>query len=367
MPVRHVVVAGAGIAGLACALACARAGAQVDLLEARTQQVATPAHLDVVPNMLRDLAGLGMAQDCARRGFAYNGLDVVDEHGQRAFEVPTPRLAGTQLPCAVGMAYDVFMDILRTHAQAAGAAIHAGLRVDAVDAHAASVSTADGRRFAGDLVVLAAGAHSPLVSQLFGAARREAATQSWWHALVPRPEGLDRSTWMAGGPGRRLLLVPVDMARAGIAVVRTQAASQGTDGDALRQTLAGWGELPRRLASLIQPGTPAMVRPASIALLQGPWYRGAVVCAGACANALPPMFGQAAAQALEDAAVLGELVAARLDRPALLDSYMHRRGERALRVHSLLERAARWAAQPEPATDLPGLSHELGAVLAVPA
>lgn len=367
MTVHRVVVVGAGIAGLACALACARAGASVEILEARTRPAATPAHLDLVPNLLRDLARLGIAEECVRRGFAYNGLAVVNEHGDQGFEIPTPRLAGSHLPCAAGIAYDEALDVLTTHAQTAGAVIHAGRRVTTVDPATGHVSTADGDRLEADLVVLATGADSPLAAQLFGSVSRKAIVHWWWHALLPRPEGLDRATWMAGAPGRRLLLVPIDMSRAGIAVIRTQAVGAGTDGAALRETLAGWGGLPQRLAALISPQTPTALHPASVALLEPPWYQEAVVGVGACVHAPPPPFGQAAAQALEDAVVLGELVGARLARPSLLEQYMARRGERARRVHSLLERAARWVAQPEPAMDLMALSRELGSILAVPA
>ena len=96
-----VVVVGAGVAGLSCALACARTGARVTVLEARTAPVAVPAHIDIVPNLLRDLARLGVAQDCVQRGFAYSGLAVVDEHGDEGFRLPTESLAGPQLPPAV--------------------------------------------------------------------------------------------------------------------------------------------------------------------------------------------------------------------------------------------------------------------------
>lgn len=368
MPVRRIVVVGAGIAGLACALACARAGASVEVLEARALPTTTPAHLDIVPSLLRDFARLGVADACVRRGFAYHGLAVVDERGQPGFELPTPRLAGSHLPCAVGIAYDEALGILKAHAQSAGVVMHAGSRIAHVDADAGLVTNADGGQWQADLVVLATGAQSPLVEQVFGPSRRLAdGTLPWWHALLPRPEGLERSTWMAGSAGRRLLLVPVDMSRAGIAVVRGDAAGQGSDGAALRATLARWGELPRRLSALITPETPTAVRTASVSVLETPWYRGSVVCVGACAHALPPQFGQAAAQAVEDAAVLGELVAAGLERAPLLERYMDRRGERAGRVQALLERAARWVTRPEPATDLMALSNELGSILAVPA
>lgn len=366
-PVNRVIVVGAGIAGLTCALACARGGASVEVVEARDAGGATPAHLDIVPNLLRDLARLGVAQECVRRGFAYNGLAVVDEDGNPGFEIPTPRLASGHLPCAAGIAYDELLDVLRGSAGLAGAVIRTGQRAESVDAGSGDVTLTDGSRMQGDLVVLATGANSPLAGHVFGPMWRGTSTQSWWHALLPRPPGLDKTTWMAGAPGHRLLLVPVDMARAGVAVVRTPCVATATDGSALRKLLAGWGRLPRRLAELMQPDTPTAIRPSGTALLDPPWYRGAVVCVGACANALPPPFGQAAAQSVEDAIVLGDLVASRLDRASLLERYMARRGERARRVHVLLERASRWMTQPEPSTDLVALSRELGSIVAVPA
>lgn len=368
MAALRIVIVGAGIAGLACALACARAGAAapITVLEAQAAPLRVPAHLDVVPNLLRDLARLGVATDCLRLGFAYNGAAVVDEQGERAFGIPTPRLAGERLPPALGMAYDDLLDILAGHAAAAGAHIGYGRRVQAIDAATGRLTLGDGATLAADLVVLATGAASPLAGALFGVARPGAA-QAWWHALLPRPSGLDCSTWMAGGPGRKLQLVPIGMERAGLAVVRPLPVRGDSDATALARTLGAWGALPRRLAALLPSDAPTVVRVAGGSLLAGPWHRGAVLCVGACAHAVAPAFGQAAAQAVEDALVLGELVADGLPRERLLDRFMQRRGERAQRVHALAERAARWTAHPEPATDLVALADELGALLAASA
>ena len=55
----HVGVVGAGLAGLAAALAAATAGLHVDVFEAAPVLFEPQAHIDVVPNLLRDL---GVAQ-----------------------------------------------------------------------------------------------------------------------------------------------------------------------------------------------------------------------------------------------------------------------------------------------------------------
>src|SRR4051794_9690776 len=78
---RAVAVIGGGLAGLACALAAARAGAEVDLFEARPVLDGLPAHVDVVPSMMRDLAQLGVGDACVRAGFAYRRTSAIGQHG----------------------------------------------------------------------------------------------------------------------------------------------------------------------------------------------------------------------------------------------------------------------------------------------
>ncbi|MBL8303508.1 MAG: NAD(P)-binding protein, partial [Ideonella sp.] len=60
----RVGIVGAGLGGLAAALAAVRAGAQVDVFEALAEPPALPVPIDVVPNLLRDLATLGLGEAC---------------------------------------------------------------------------------------------------------------------------------------------------------------------------------------------------------------------------------------------------------------------------------------------------------------
>ena len=367
MTLRHVVVVGAGVAGLACALACARSGARVEVLEALSGARHVPAHIDLVPSLLRDLARLGVAEACVQRGFAYSGVAVVDEHGDEAFHVPTQRLAGHQLPPAAGIALDELLDVLATAAAQSGATLRRGWTVRAVEADRGRVLGDNGQVFDADMVVLAAGAESPLVTSLFGPVQPGALRHDWWHVLVPRPAWLDRATWMAGSVGRRLFLVPVGIARAGVAVVGAAPREGPADGGALARVLQSWGALPRRVAALIEPSAPTAVRLVTSALREAPWYRGVVLCVGAAAHAVAPPFGQSAAQALEDAVVIGELLRGDHGPAVLLQRYSERRVARARRLHELTERAARWVARPEPATDLLQLAGEIDALVAQPA
>lgn len=365
--VRRVIVIGAGIAGLACAISCARAGVQVEVLESALSVPVSPAHVDVVPHVLRDLARLGVAQACVQRGFAYSGLSIVDEHGDEGFRVPMQTLAGRQLPPAVGIALADLLNVLEGVAVESGVVLRRGCTVSAIDAGHGRVVCEDGREWAADLIVVAVGAESPLVDALLGPVSPGAQRHAWWHASVPRPPWLDRPTWMAGSAGRRLLLVPVSVSRASVAVAGADEAGEPADGQGLTRLLKSWGALPRRLAEAIDPAVPAVVRHVTSRLREVPWHRGAALCVGSCAHAIAPPFAQSAAQALEDAVVLGELMAARLERPALLQRFTERRRERVRRLHDLTERAARWLLRPEPMTDLLQLAREIDRLVATPA
>jgi 2-polyprenyl-6-methoxyphenol hydroxylase-like FAD-dependent oxidoreductase len=139
------------------------------------------------------------------------------------------------------------------------------------------------------------------------------------------------------------------------------------DGQGLTRLLKSWGSLPRRLAEVIDPLAPAVVHRFTSQLRDAPWHRGAALCVGSCTHAIAPPFAQSAAQALEDAIVLGELVAAGLERPALLQQFTERRRERVRRLHDLTETAARWMLRPEPTTDLLQLASEIDRLVATPA
>ncbi len=369
--VRRVGIVGAGLAGLATAIAASAAGAQVDVFDSGVNLTRVPAHIDVVPNMIRDLATLGVGEACTRRGFAYHGTLVVELSGRSSFEIPTPRLAGPRLPAALGMVYADLLGVLHEAAVRQGARVHWQSRIERADVHGAigRLITARGEAWSGDLVVLAGasrvdGVDLPLAEQ------GHRLPQRWEHVLLPRQPGIDRSTWVIG-PGRsKALIVPVGTTRAGIALLRdepSQGAGAPSTPAELRATLSAAGGMLAKLGGLLDDDSVMVARPVRAGLLPGAWHSGAALRIGSSAHVLPPHFGQAAAQSVEDATVLGELLRADIDRAELLARFMARRADRAAGVHAIALQAARWDLNPEPSTDLLALARRLAPIVRRPA
>jgi 2-polyprenyl-6-methoxyphenol hydroxylase-like FAD-dependent oxidoreductase len=376
----RVAVVGAGIAGLACALGAAQAGAVVDVFDAAPAPVRIAAHLVVVPNLLRDLVGLGLGDACTRTGFPYRSAVVLDGLARPQFEISAERMAGPRYPANIGLTHAGLVDLLHDAATQAAVRWHWHSAVQAHDLRWSGdrVGFADGRIPAPDLMVLATGTDDPLRAALLGQpAECLSLPQAWWYALVARPLALERTTLVMGPQGRKLLLVPTGANTAGLALSGRTAPGQA-DGvaagvDVLQRGLAEFSPEVRALlpspGAALAAGTPVFRRPARALLLPAPWHRGNLVCAGECALTLPPQFAQSAAAAIEHAVVLKDLLAHAGRQPgsALAAAYTDRRWPRARRLHAVTTQAARWDAQPGAETDIAALAQQLAQTVAHPA
>lgn len=369
--VRRVCVIGAGLAGLACAVAAAGRGLHVQVFDDADQQTNWRGHVEVVPNMLRDLVALGVGDACVRAGFPFHGVDVLDRHGRVLYQLPTEGLAGPRYPAALGIERAELHQILERAASSGGASVERGARVVSVhmQGEKASLVLASGEQSQADLVVLASGAAGALRAQLFPhACVAEDFGQVWWYALVRRPVDLDRPLIAFGGSGQRVVIVPVRNDAAGIALREPKlSAATGAPHAHMRDSMRSFAPQVQALARHISADTPVVLRPVRSCLLDVPWHHGSVLAVGDCSHLLPPHFGQAAAQAIEDARVLGDLLADASDRASLFEHFQQRRVRRVQRVHALTLRAARLDIEPESSADLSLLMSQLSQAVAQPA
>jgi 2-polyprenyl-6-methoxyphenol hydroxylase-like FAD-dependent oxidoreductase len=107
-------------------------------------------------------------------------------------------------------------------------------------------------------------------------------------------------------------------------------------------------------------------RPLEALLLPRPWYRGRVLLIGDAAHATTPHLGQGSAQAVEDAVVLGELLARNAPVEGLLEEFMQRRYERCRFIVESSLQLGEWEQSPVPTADPVGLTAKMLATVAAP-
>ncbi|UPZ33464.1 FAD-dependent monooxygenase [Streptomyces sp. LRE541] len=346
------IVVGAGIGGLAAALSLRRSGHEVTLVEQTPRFTEIGAGIQLAPNATRVLRRLGLLEKVAAR--AYRPSEVCFRTWSDGTDVCRYRL-GREVEDEFGAPYLLLHRADLREALAAGVPSESVLLDTTVvgidqDDTAAHVTTASGERLSADLVVAADGIRSAARQWLFGADKALFSRTAAYRALLPagRVADLDLpelAVWM--GPSRHFVHYWV---RRGellnmVAVYTTDEVRQTQESWTARAELgeqlgefAGWD--PRVLRVLERAGQVFRYGIHTRAPLER-WNVGRVTLLGDSAHAMVPFLAQGAAQAILDAAVLGDVLtdATPAEVPGALDRYVRRRLATATSVQAGAARA----------------------------
>ena len=353
----NVAVVGGGVAGSAAAILLAQSGATVRQFESRMiTQVGSGIMLQA--NALRVLRAAGVLDAINTAGYAFDstGVRLADATCRLVAELTEGRFE-EDLPAAVGIGRWALTRILQERGADLGVTLRLGTKI--TDLHSAesgkvyitteSGHDADTGPF--DLVIGADGVNST-VRRLIGVqVEPRLLPLGVWRVSTTRPESVVRTeiinggsayfagfaptsvtsmyAWLVDDYADRRHLTPVEQ----LEVFRGLAAAYHGPWDAIRDSLT--------------PDTPIGYTRYSELLMPAPWHRGRVVLMGDAVYACPPTMAQGAAQGLEDAAVLAELMA---DQPAdedLLTAYVRRRLPRARLVVEGSVQMAEWQLRHE--------------------
>jgi salicylate hydroxylase len=344
---RHVIVAGAGIAGLTAALALARAGFRTTVLEQAAKLEDAGAGIQLSPNATRVLIALGLRERLAAAVMVPQAIRVMaGGSGKEIVRIPL----GPEMERRYGAPYwTIHRGDLQSALAAAVAAeqdvtLELGARVDDFAAHVNGVTVQARRGMQvlderGLALVGADGIWSMVAAQLRRQRNPRFAHRTAWRALIPADkapaEFRDAYVHLWLGLDAHLVHYPVKGGRLIniVAIVHDEWNKTGWSASGKRDEILrhfarwSWAENARELIALPERWLKWALYDRKSAFRGG---AGPVTLIGDAAHPTLPFLAQGAGLAIEDGAVLADMLGKYKDDPA--DALRAYEGARRLRT-----------------------------------
>jgi salicylate hydroxylase len=330
-----ITVIGGGIGGLAAALAAARAGAQVTVLEQSPEIAEVGAGIQISPNGWAVLKALGLDAALAADAPRLTAVRLRDfRRGAGVFTLPLTR---ADRPFFAVHRADL-VDILARACAEAGVAIRLGTRVETVTVEGTEtlLTFAETPPERHGLTFAADGVHSPARAALNPRSRAFFTGQVAWRATIPDDGTLPPEAHVFMGPGRHLVRYPLRRGRLIniVAVEERDAwAAEGwhhTDDPAnLRRAFTDFCPEVRTLLDRVETVHLWGLFRHPVAPV---WTDGQLALLGDAAHPTLPFLAQGANMALEDGWSLVAALAADPDSGDALRTYAELRRPRTARI-----------------------------------
>ncbi len=314
MGVSNALVIGAGIGGLAVAVALARRGVAVTVLEQAPEITEVGAGLQVSPNGLAVLRALGLEKRLVARGAVRGRAVVMQAHDAAGRDVA--RLDLMRLPSEQAyyfMHRADLVDVLLQAAREQNVSFELGCAVGSVTSgETPQIGLENGETRRAEVIIGADGIHSRARRALNGADDAFFTGQVAWRATVPNSFGHEDVAMVTMGPARHLVSYPLrggEMVNLVAVEEREGWAEEGwnhvDDSANLRAAFAGFDGIAAQMIGAVEAPTLWGLHRHPVAQV---WQRGGVALLGDAAHPTLPFLAQGANMALEDAWVLAEHV-----------------------------------------------------------
>lgn len=374
--VHKVAIAGSGVAAMAAAIQLAKGGVEVDVFEVKPELSALGSGISLQGNALRVFDALGVWEDVRAAGYPFEGLNLraPSPGAPVVAELPDVKTGGPDYPAGMGMPRPELARILHEHAAKAGVRVHFGSGVTGLDSRADGVEVFVNEASTGvfDLLIGADGLNSTVRGLIGIETTPQPTGMGIWRSFVSRPAEVVRSELYYGGPVYIAGYTPTgEDSMYAFLVERAQDRSAVTDEQAVEimqgESMAYQGPWESIRADL-SAGAHVNYTWFTSHVVAAPWNRGRVVIIGDAAHSCPPTIAQGAAQALEDAFVLTELLVSRdaVDQQ-LWDEFHARRLPRAQAVVEASVQLGQWQLDGVRDADVPGLMFAIAHRMAEPA
>jgi salicylate hydroxylase len=356
---RHLIVAGAGIAGLTAALALTRAGMSVTVLEQSGELAETGAGIQLSPNAARVLIALGLRERLNPLVMVPQAISVMSGgSGREIVRVPLGDEAERTYSAPYWTIHrgDLQSVLVAAAKDARDVTLKLGLRVVDFAEHVSGITVlargaseiSEERGFA---LIGADGLWSAVASQLRGQRRPQFAHRTAWRTLVSSDtvptEFRAPVVYLWLGLDAHLVHYPVKGGRliniVGIVSDEWNKEGWSAAGDRdeiLRRFARGsWAEKARALIAMADQWLKWGLYDRRTPFRGG---TGAVTLIGDAAHPMLPFLAQGAAMAIEDAAVLAAMLGRCGDDPAdALRGYEGARRYRTARVQQVARKQGR--------------------------
>ncbi|WP_439104733.1 FAD-dependent oxidoreductase [Celeribacter marinus] len=331
---QNIAILGAGVAGLATARALALRGAQVTVYEQAPEITEVGAGLQVTPNGVAVLRGLGL--DPAAHAMRSTGVRLID--GYMGAQILHLDFAKHKPDAAFLLFHRAdLIDLLHQGARDVDVRVMVSHAVTALhgDRDGVTVEFADGTTARHSIVIGADGLHSIVRPMLNGPAKPFFTGQTAWRATVPALGDEDPAAMVHVAAGRHVVSYPL---RGGtmMNIVAVEERADWTD--------EGWHhtgdpvEMMTHFANFC-PGIKALLsRVETVSrwgLFRHPvaarWHSDRTALVGDAAHPTLPFLAQGANMALEDAWVLADCLG-KLPLEQALPAYQARRRTRVIKV-----------------------------------
>jgi 2-polyprenyl-6-methoxyphenol hydroxylase-like FAD-dependent oxidoreductase len=371
--IARALVVGGGPGGMVAAIALRRAGIACDLVELDRDWRPAGVGLGLQSPPLRALKALDLFEDVTAAAWRCDRIDMVTAGGHPIAQLPQMNVNGPDDPPFVALSRMALHEVLERRLRTLGVGVRLGTTFTAMtdEGDGVHVAFTDGSSGVYDLVVGADGLHSKVREQVRPDAPSPQTTgQVIWRIEARRPPELERYTMMVGA-GTRLGLVPLSEASMYLWMLDATSPAQRPPRDELLPAFLGRlepyaGVVPQIAAQVTAPEQ-VDFRALQTLLVPPPWHAGRILLVGDAAHTTTPHLAFGVGLAIEDAVVLGELVADGLAGDALGQRFAQRRYERCRLVVENSVQLGRWEQEPDtPGADPAGLTGASFAALAGP-
>lgn len=347
---RQVGIIGAGVAGLAVAVALAQKGAQVTILEQADALREVGAGLQVSPNGLAVLRAMGLEAALAAASIRSQAVRLIDgPSGALLFRLDLMR-QGAEQGFHILHRADL-IELLRRAALGAGVQIrllHRAREIDLSGARPRALFEA-GEAVEPWLLIGADGLRSEVRAALNGAAAPHFTGQIAWRAILPAGAGALPEAEVHMAPGRHLVSYPLRGGTLRNIVAVEERARWAEESWSLRDDPMEMRLAFRHFSPRVQGWLSKIEDVWLWGLFRHPvareWGRalpeGGVAILGDAAHPTLPFLAQGANMALEDAWVLADSLMQEPHLPAALHRYQARRSARAARIVAAADGNAR--------------------------